>query len=675
MSGVVALLGDHARVHRGGRAAAAGAMLGTMRGRGDAEPVVTSWSDGAALLAVSRLDWELAGDFSGAVGVLAEHGLCVAADASIYHRAELRRRLEARGVPVGGDTASHFILAAYRVWGTECASHLEGDFAFVIWDAARRRAVCARDSVGRRALHYARCGDTLVVASSVGGVLAHPGCSHELNLTAIGALAAGMLWSAGAESCYQAVRVLPAAHTLVWTADGVGGPMPHWQPPVRDPAATVAPPGVAAEELRELLQVAVSERLAGSGITTVWMSGGWDSTAVFAAGEGALGGPGAGRSLQPVSISYPAGDPGREDELITDVAGFWGVGVHWLDIADIPLLDGLAERAAATDEPPAHLYESWNRALARGTRACGARIALDGSGGDQLFQVSDILLADLLRRGHWRRLAREARARRARGIRHLFRNTVEPLLPLAVVGWTARCSGSTGGHYMERPLPSWIRPSFAAAHDIVGRDRACLPPRRARDRADAENRAYFTAPMWAWGGSYMSSVLLEEGVESRSPLLDRRVIEFALRRPVEERASGGETKLLLRRSMRGLLPDHVLAPRAYRTGVTAGYSRREMRAHYPALFDALFRSELRLAELGVVEPAALRLAIDRFMSDGGEFERVALFHTIRTELWLRAHRPTPTSSAGAAGRTTIPQSDAGADRALPITTGEVAVSR
>lgn len=672
MSGIVALFSARPPVDRRGRAAAADAMLGAMRRRGDTEPVESSWSDDAALVGASRLGWELTGDFSGAVGVLAEHGLCVAADASLYHRAELRRRMEARGVPVGGDSASHLILAAYRVWGAECASHLEGDFAFVIWDGARRRAVCARDFVGRRPLYYAHCGDTLVVASSVGAVLAHPDCSHDLNLTAIGALAAGMLWSAGTDSCYDAVRVLPAAHTLVWSADAVTGPTPHWQPPVRDPAAAVTPPRVAAEELRELLRLAVGERLAGTGITTVWMSGGWDSTAVFAAGQAALGGPGGGRALQPVSISYPAGDPGREDELIADVAAFWGVGVHWLDIADIPLLDGLAERAAVTDEPPAHLYELWNRALARGTRACGARIALDGGGGDQLFQVSDIFLTDLLRRGHWRQLAGEMRARRARGIRHLFRNTVEPLLPMAVVGWTARHSGSTGGHYMERPLPSWIRPSFVAAHDIVARDRACLPPRGARDHADAENRAYFTAPMWAWGGSYMSTALLEEGVESRSPLLDQRVVEFALRRPVEERASGVETKALLRRSMRGLLPDHVLAPRAYRTGVTAGYSRRQMRAHYPALFDALLGSELRLAELGVVEPAALRRAVDRFMSDGGEFERVALFHTLKTELWLRARSSTAVPPARAAASTGM---NARTDRALSVATGGVTASR
>ena len=471
-------------------------------------------------------------------------------------------------------------------------------------------------------------------------MLAHPGCSRDLNPAAIGATAAGLLWSAGSDSCYRDVHVLPAAHTLSWTPFHSHAPEPHWRPPVRDPGAPTAPLAEAAEELRGLLESAVAERSAGTGVTTVWMSGGWDSTAVMGAGVAALGNSepcAPPRALHSVSISYPRGDPGREDDIIADVAAFCGVDVRWLDIADIPLLDGLAERAAATDEPPAHLYELWNRALARATRACGARIALDGSGGDQLFQVSDIYLSDLLRRGHWRTLAGELRARRERGYRHMFRNTIEPNLPLAATRITGRLSGSTGRHYMQHPAPPWIRPAFLTAHHLADRELAFLPPRHARDRADAENRCYLTAPVWSWGGSYMTGVFLEEGVESRSPLLDRRIVEFALRRPVEERASGRETKRLLRRAVHGLLPDHVLAPRPFRTGVTLGYSRREMRAHYPALFDDLFRSELRLAAMGIVEPAVLRRAVhDSMEESGSEFDRVALFHTLKTELWLRA---------------------------------------
>jgi len=95
--------------------------------------------------------------------------------------------------------------------------------------------------------------------------------------------------------------------------------------------------------------------------------------------------------------------------------------------------------------------------------------------------------------------------------------------------------------------------------------------------------------------------------------------------------------VLLRRAAAGLLPETVLAPRARRTGVTSGYSSREMRRHYPTLFGDVFKSRLLLAELGVVEPRVLRQSVDDYLTRGGDFLRVALFHALKTELWLRAH--------------------------------------
>jgi len=612
------------------------AMLRAAPARGDPDRAGV-WASATAALGVSRLGWELGEDYSGSVHVLAESGLVLAADATLCYRDDLRRRLALHGVTPTGNTSSHLILAAYRAWGAECPRELEGEFAFVLWDAARGQALCARDFLGRRPFFYADIGGSLIVASAVGAILAHPGCDRELNLVNLASTAAGLLWSAGSDTAYRAIQVLPAAGTLVWSGGPVQRPSRHWTTPESGTAAST-PLDTAAEELRELLRQAVSERLASQGTTTVWMSGGWDSTTVFGAGQAVLRDDRRDRALLPVSISYPQGDPGREDELIADVAAFWRTPVHWLDIDRIPLLESLDTRAAASDEPPMHLYETWNRALARGSRACDSRVALDGCGGDHLFQVSDIYLADLLRRGALPRLAREVSGKRHRGLPYLLRSTVEPLLPLPVSRLTRAMFGwSPPRHYLERPLPAWVRPDFEARHGLAERDRSFLPRRNARSLADAENRFYLTAPMFAAGASGMSGALLEEGVEARSPLLDRRIVEFALRRPVQERASGAETKVLLRRAAAGLVPEAVLAPRARRTGVTWGYSSREMRRHYPTLFAKVFESRLLLAELGVVEPRVLRQSVDEYLSRGGDFLRVALFHALKTELWLRAH--------------------------------------
>ena len=597
---------------------------------GDQERI---WSGEDTLLAVTRKGWELEPDHSGPILLVERPDLIVAVDATLYDRAGLMRDLAAAGVSAAGATPGELIEAAYRAWGAGLARHLTGDFAFAIWDRRLRRLIAARDPLGMRPLYVARLGDQMAVGSSSRSLAELPAEGARLNVACLGAQVAGIVWMNGLETAYEGVEPLPAGHVLVWET-GRSVVQRFWQPPAA-PDRRPSPAEEAARELRDLLGTAVVERM-GSGTTSVWMSGGWDSTAVFGAGQQSLQ-PSERAGLRPISISYPEGDPGREDELIAAVARHWGSEVHWIASGTIPLVEGLAERSAATDEPPAHLYELWNRALARGTRAVGARIALDGCGGDNLFQVSDVVLADLLRTGHLLEFARRSAARRSLGWRYLARTAVLPLLPGGLVRGLERVSGrELPRHYMEhRPAP-WVRKDFLAAHRLRERALETLGVPDARGRAQRENMLYVSHPAWGWGGNYMRGVLLLDGVEVRSPLLDRRVVEFALRRPVAERADRSETKILLRRAMRGLLPAEVLAPRPRRTGSTAGFSRERMQQAYPALLGQLFGEPLRLADLGVVDPAALRTAADRWLERGDESVRVRLFDAMRVEFWLRA---------------------------------------
>lgn len=605
------------------------------------------WRGEGAALAVSRYEWELGSGFSGPVLVVEEADCVVAADATLYYGSDLRGRLRAAGVEARGDTPSHLILAAYRAWGEGCTQWLEGEFAFILWDRRERRVLCSRDFSGRRPLYYADLGDTLVVGSTLGAISEHPACSDELNLPVLAASAGMLFTAAGVETCYRSIQVVPIAGDLTWRP-GAGLRLGlHWTP---TPAAGAAELSFeqAADELRSLLTDAVRERMAPDDTTAIWLSGGWDSTSIFGIGQEILRGEGSGRNLLPVSMSYPVGDPGREDETIAQAADFWHVPVHWLDSETIPLFDQPVEGAAARDEPLPHMYELWNRALAAGSRSVGARVTLDGYGGDQLFQMTDIFLADLLRGGRWLALAGEWRARRALGRRYLLRFTVQPLVPvwLKDIWSTLRRSGRAQISHLERRIPSWIEADFIRRHDLIGRERAALPPSGGRSRAAAEVEWYLTIPLATHIASQLAGLALQEGVEVRSPLFDRRVVEFALARPLWERAWGKETKYLLRRSVRGLLPDEVLAPRAYRTGQTFGYSSRWMRKSYPEIFEEFFRTPLILAELGIVDPNELRRSVAEYLG-GGNSQRVGLFYTFQTEWWLRSRlRPTTGGEGG-----------------------------
>lgn len=619
-------------------------LLGPMAGRGADR--VGIWRGEGAVLAVSRYDWEVDGGHSGPVTVVEDGDLVIAADAALFYRDDLLRALAGSRA---GATPSHLILEAYRAWGSAGLTRLEGDFACIIYDRAKRDVLCARDFGGRRPLHYADLGDTLVAASTIGGVAAHPAVSDELNLTAVAETAAA-LFAASHETALRAVNALGAG----WLLRGPVGRTTAarwWQPPTVA-AADATPFEDGAEELRELLIGAVAQRLDGSAPTSVWLSGGWDSPAVFGAAEawlrtgagtGALAGTGtgagAGAGLRAVSISYPEGDPGREDELIRTLLDHWGCTTHWLDIQEIPFLDHPGEAAADRDEPFVHAFEHWNRALARGSRAVGSRVALDGTGGDLLFSASLLYMADLLRRGRWLALRGEwvAKGMAGKGVRAFFDQAVQPLLP----SWARQVGSMVYPHRtwsgpFDSHVPDWIAPDFVRRHGLHERARQQAPPPRSRRLADAELEYYLTHPTGPrLVGSY-AGLALEEGVEVRSPFYDRRIIEFAARRPVEERTRGDETKLLLRRASSAWLPAAFLAPRPHRTGGTGHYAGTALRRQHAGLVGAVLRSPL-LAELGIVEPQALQRRWTEFLRGRSRYE-LPLYLTFQTELWLRARQ-------------------------------------
>jgi asparagine synthase (glutamine-hydrolysing) len=613
--------------------ATASRMLAALR-RHDAERTAIRDREGATL-AVSRADWEFGHGFSGSVLVAEDGELSLAADASLYYRDDLRSALAKRGLRPRDDTPSHLILAAYRAWGDRCVDHLEGDYAFLVWDSARQRLFCARDFNGSRPLYYARIGPGYAVASALGALLAHPQVSPELNAVAIAEAAAG-LFASSHETCYRSISMLPAGHTLQWNGDRLL--IRRFWEPVANPAAATLSFEAAAEELRELLRRAVAEQLDPERPTTVWLSGGYDSGAIFAAGEFELERRRRGEHLQAVSISYPAGDPGREDELIKALVAHWGSRVHWIDIGDVPLLDRPEDAARTRAEPFAHVFETWNRALVTGSRRAGARVALVGAGGDPLFATTPLYVADLLRAGRLRALAREWRAWSRAGAtpRQFLSWALHPLLPDSLVRLRARLQRLSAPVRPFQPvLADWFDSVFARSNQLLERELVHSPARGSRSFTEYETYRYLVHPFTARIASAVAGFGVDGGVEVRLPLCDRRVVEFAFSRPLEDRVRNRETKRLLRASMSGLMPQEVLAPRRNRTGVTSTYFRRSMREVYAGLLTETFRAPI-LAELGIVDGVRLRKATEAYLQQQNPRAELQLFFTLQTELWLRS---------------------------------------
>ena len=614
-------------------------MLARMTARGADSS--DRWTDGrprTASLGVSRHGWELA-----AVeprGVIHRGALAIIADATLYYRNDLRRLLGEQGTPVPSDGSSaELIVAAYEAFGDGCVHRLEGDFAFVIWDARRARLFAARDFTGRRTMFHAQAGDMLAIASTIGALAAVPGVSRKLSMTTLATAAAG-LWQHSPETGYRAIAELGAGHTLTAPVDSPAVIRRYWTPPSHI-ARKREPIAEASLELRALLAKAVDERMSPDGPTAVSLSGGWDSSAVYGAGHLALeraarGSGTTARSLYPVSISYPEVDPGREDEIIDAITGRFNANSDWIHVNDVGVFPDAGIDAGGRDEPFAHAYEHWNRALSRGARRGGARVILDGTGGDQLFQVSDMFLAELFREGRWVELAHQWRAGGRSGALSFYKTAVRPALPAWVIDLiaTARRT-SKPSHYLERRPSFWFRMRFLEQHGVLEAERAARPPLTPSNMVLAESQAFLTFPFYTRIMRTLSGFALEEGVELRAPLLDDRVVKFAVARPWSDRVDGAETKLTLRGAMRGVLPDSVLAPRPHRTGVTSAYFLRQLRGPGRPHFEAML-NDSALASIGMIDISRMRLAWEHLLRHDDDELGGRLFFTLQADRWYRA---------------------------------------
>jgi len=636
MSAIAAVLGLHGRDATDAPTAVVQRMLAASRARG--ADTNDGWSSADAertrvALGVCRHHWELAAIESR--GIVQRADTVIAADATLYYRDDLRRQLAQHGTEVARCSSSaELILAAYEAWGDRCAERLEGDFAFIIWDGRARRLFAARDFAGRRTLFHARSGHRFWIASSVDAILADPTVPRDISLTTLTTVAAG-LWQHSAETARRAISELPAGCSLVITAEGTMEISRHWRPADRevDNNESLAD---ASRHLQELLVRAVDERMSVEGPTAVSLSGGWDSPAVFGAGQLVARHSSGRRSIRPVSISYPPGDPGREDEIIESIVGPWGATPEWIQVDDVPMFADPEGDAARRAEPFAHAYEEWNRELSRGARRVGARVILDGAGGDQLFQVSDIYLADLFSRGRWVELARQWRVGGgAGGVRPFYHAAVRRALPPWLSGAIAKARGSgRPPHYLERHPPFWFRRKFLDEHGVLERERAERPALPRSGHVIAETHAFLLFPFYPRIMRMLQGFGVEEGVELRSPLLDDRIVRFAVPRPWHERANGKETKLVLRGAMRGVLPDSVLAPRPKRTGITSAYFIRQLRGARP-YFERMMEDSA-LASIGMIDLPRLRHAWEHFARHDDDELGGRLFFTLQAELWFRA---------------------------------------
>ena len=527
-----------------GRVAGLDAMVAALPGR--ATDASAAWGDRTA-----GLGWRgdaVGNDDPAARGACIDRdsGLAVIASARLDDRDSLCNALDVPHPERPHLADAALILRAYRRWGADCPGRLIGDYAFALWDPKRRTLLCARDHVGARPFYYSLKPDRIIFASDVNSMLAAPGVSDDLDERAVATRLTFRSRSLGAHTFFQDIQRLPPGHLLV--VDERAACLKRWWRPENAPTVRAGGDDGLAEAFLEVYDRAVSDRVRGPHPVAVHLSGGLDSSSVTVLAARALRRAG---HAAPSAFSWqpPPGGGARavpdtdEHGLIEAVARQEGIPVLFCP----PSVDDLVAYLCrdATRDPDDHPNEEPLRRLA-GER--GVRVLLSGWGGDEGISFNARgYYAELLLSGRLGRLRREIGESNRYPLASIVANVA---LPLASPGAARAVRALRRGRW-PTPNRTFIDPAFA---------RRVRPlPQPPRPRAGARRMQLYLLHVghlgdriegWAAGGA-------RHGIEYRYPLLDRRVIEFALGLPPEQFLRGRWSRWLMRFALDRVLPPEV----------------------------------------------------------------------------------------------------------------------
>jgi asparagine synthase (glutamine-hydrolysing) len=517
----------------------------------------------------------------------ADGALGVTFNGEIYNHQELRAELKEAGCVFQTDHSdTEVLLHAYRTWGPEFVSRLNGMWAFVLYDRAAGRLFGSRDRFGKKPFYYFHEGGTFGFASELPGLLAHPAAPRNISALSLRKYFA-YCYIPAPRSIYERVCKLPGGHSFTYDlaanelritrywefvlepdgrlAGRAGSPPPSDQAMiVVDSAHRVrerwdegAIPQLC-EELRNTLERAVQRRLMSDVPLGVFLSGGIDSSAVAALAARHVE---AGR-LNTFSIGFD--DPSfDESHWAKRMAEELGTRHHHETLDLDKSIALLPEIVAKLDEPLGDGSLLPTYLLSRFTRQ-HVIVALGGDGGDELFAGYDPFRALQKAELYQKLVPRPVHA----GIRHLAAR-----LPVshANLSLDFKIKRTLAG--LSYPPPLWNAVWMGALEprqlgDLFGgpidQEEVYSEAIEAWDRCRQPN--IVDRALQFWTQLYLQDGILAKvdrasmmcSLEARSPFLDLEVVNLARRIPWQLKLRDGQTKWILKRALEPLLPSEIV---------------------------------------------------------------------------------------------------------------------
>lgn len=554
----------------------------------------------------------------------ADGSIHVTYNGEIYNFRELRTRLLSLGRRFVTDSDTEVILHAYEVYGEDCVRHLQGMFAFAIWDARLKKLFLARDRLGIKPLYYAVTERELLFASEIKAILAAGGLKPELNRTILPEYLATRFVSGG-ETFFSGIRKLLPGHTLSWSAEAGFKLERYWRLPdsLDETGGDLAR---RASAVRTGLEQAVESHLMSDVPLGLFLSGGIDSTAIAALMSRMAKDP-----IQSFSMGFA--EPGYNELDYARLAARSVGAVHRDILVSAPQYFRAWPRLLWHEDEPIAFTSSISLYFVSRLAQQHVKVVLTGEGADELFlgynRYRVTAWNERLGRPYWAVVPRRARA----GIARIVGRLPRALRRYAERSFLVPSPGMRGLFYENFAVfPQYLQGRLLATRGF------------SRDPYAEGLKHYEQAPggtlecmSYADLQTYLVELLMKQdqmsmaaSIESRVPFLDHKFVEQAAAIPGRYKLHGWQTKVVLREALKDVVPKEILTRKKMGFPVPIG---RWLRGEQAPLVEDLVLGARSLAR-GLFDPGFLKAMVAEHRS-GTRDHGDRLWLLMNLEMWQR----------------------------------------
>lgn len=573
------------------------------------------WSEGSVGLGHNML-WNTPESRLERLPAMDDHAgqlLCVTADVRLDNRTELIEKLDINQ-PLDTVTDSQLLLEAYRKWGGESPKYLLGDFAYVIWDGPQKQLFCARDHIGIKQIYYSLTEESFIFANDIGALMAPKLVPTGLNEEAIANYLQSSAYIHQSKTFYDSINKLEAATTLLISNKGINRTT-YWRaeesPQIRFDALEDY-----VLHLRQLLADAVRVRLRTAYPVTSHLSGGLDSSAITVLAARMLASEGkVPRVFNWSYIPESEADPECiEWSLANKVAEQEKIPIEHISVSPRFVKEAYLSANISFYEDNMYWEEAQERTL---SVERGGRTILSGWGGDELISYGGYsYYSGLIRRGKLLRVFKSI----YRNGRRNNRSLLQIIKRYGFCTLYAFFNKSMDGLYKlekDKDIFNVLKPEFESVVRSVDPPALEFQYEPHGEQKELFHHGHLLSRIESWGAS-----ALHDAVEYRYPLLDRRIVEFALGIPEEIfEPKNGYSRYLFRSAVADILPHEVTWAPKYQAPKHFEVRKRS----WLAFSSLLLREEISLFENNdpCVDMRALYRIIENIVAqDSTDFDNV-----------------------------------------------------